>query len=146
MRLSSRGWGRGMLQGAFGGGLDGPLLVPPSHSPTLFPLSHRPPFDPSSSPRALTTGKTTFLRALASGDIKGLPRGCQVLHVEQEVVGDDTPVLQAVLECDTERAALLEEEASLMAQLHLVSWEGWRAGGYAEVGGCEPCGGRYMLY
>jgi hypothetical protein len=39
-------------------------------------------------------GKTTFLRALSTGEIPGLPPSCQVLHVEQEVVGDDTPVLQ----------------------------------------------------
>ncbi|KAF8071383.1 ABCF3 [Scenedesmus sp. PABB004] len=63
------------------------------------------------------TGKTTFLRALAGGEIKGLPPGCQVLHVEQEVTGDDTTVLQAVLECDSERAELLAEEARLMATL-----------------------------
>jgi hypothetical protein len=37
--------------------------------------------------------------------------------VEQEVAGDDTPVIQAVLECDVERAALLREEAELMAAL-----------------------------
>lgn len=42
------------------------------------------------------TGKTTFLRALASGEIKGLPKQAQVLHVEQEVVGDNTPVLQVL--------------------------------------------------
>jgi ABC-type glutathione transport system ATPase component len=40
------------------------------------------------------TGKTTFLRAFASGEIKGLPKQAQVLHVEQEVVGDSTPVLE----------------------------------------------------
>ncbi|GBF99820.1 ABC transporter F family member, partial [Raphidocelis subcapitata] len=67
------------------------------------------------------TGKTTFLRALASGEIKGLPPTCQVLHVEQEVVGDDTPVIEAVLECDVERAALLEEEARLMAALGVAA-------------------------
>jgi hypothetical protein len=39
-------------------------------------------------------GKTTFLRALSTNEIPGLPPSCQVLHVEQEVVGDDTPVLQ----------------------------------------------------
>lgn len=39
------------------------------------------------------TGKTTFLRALVHGEIKGLPSHAQVLHVEQEVVGDDTTVL-----------------------------------------------------
>jgi hypothetical protein len=40
------------------------------------------------------SGKTTFLRALSTGEIPGLPPSCQVLHVEQEVVGDGTPVLQ----------------------------------------------------
>lgn len=39
-------------------------------------------------------GKTTFLRALAAGEVKGMPPHAEVLHVEQEVVGDDTPVLQ----------------------------------------------------
>lgn len=64
------------------------------------------------------TGKTTFLRALAGGEIKGLPTGCQVLHVEQEVAGDDTPVIQAVLECDVERGELLAEEKQLMGLLN----------------------------
>jgi hypothetical protein len=49
---------------------------------------------PSDTYACVPTGKTTFLRALAGGEIKGLPQGCQVLHVEQEVVGDDTPVIQ----------------------------------------------------
>ena len=40
------------------------------------------------------TGKTTFLRALATYEIKGLPANCQVLHVEQEIVGNNTTVLQ----------------------------------------------------
>ena len=52
------------------------------------------------------TGKTTLLRALAGRQLKGLPANCQVLHVEQEVVGDATPVIDAVLACDTERARL----------------------------------------
>eukprot|EP00775_Hariotina_reticulata_P003197 gene3197-3475_t len=42
------------------------------------------------------TGKTTFLRCLAAGEIKGLPANCQVLHVEQEVAGDETTVMQAL--------------------------------------------------
>lgn len=42
----------------------------------------------------LLSGKTTFLRVLAAGEIKGLPPNCQVLHVEQEVVGDDSSVMQ----------------------------------------------------
>lgn len=32
----------------------------------------------------------------------------QVLHVEQEIVGDDRSVLRAVLDCDSERSALLK--------------------------------------
>lgn len=31
------------------------------------------------------TGKTTFLRALATGNLPGVPFNCQILHVEQEV-------------------------------------------------------------
>jgi ATP-binding cassette subfamily F protein 3 len=81
------------------------------------------------------TGKTTFLRALAARDIKGLPSNCQVLHVEQEVVGDDTTVLEAVLECDPERSDLLREEAELMAKLNMVSTGG-------EVGGFFGGGAR----
>lgn len=47
--------------------------------------------------------------------IDGIPKNCQILHVEQEVVGDDTPVLQCVLNSDMERTQLLEEEAHLLA-------------------------------
>ncbi|GFS31545.1 general control non-repressible 3 [Actinidia rufa] len=35
------------------------------------------------------TGKTTFLRTMAMHAIEGIPNNCQILHVEQEVVGDD---------------------------------------------------------
>lgn len=41
------------------------------------------------------TGKTSFLRALMAREVRGLPEAAQVLHVEQEVAGDATPVLQA---------------------------------------------------
>lgn len=46
--------------------------------------------------------------------IEGIPKNCQILHVEQEVVGDDTSALQCVLNSDVERAQLLEEEARLL--------------------------------
>lgn len=62
------------------------------------------------------TGKTTFLRHMAMHAIEGIPNNCQILHVEQEVVGDDTIALQCVLKADVERTRLLEEEASLLAQ------------------------------
>ncbi|KAG2491511.1 hypothetical protein HYH03_010088 [Edaphochlamys debaryana] len=64
------------------------------------------------------TGKTTLLRALAGHEIKGIPPNCQILHVEQEVVGDETPVIEAVLACDSERTSLLREEAELLRLLH----------------------------
>jgi hypothetical protein len=76
--------------------------LPPRHTHTPPPPPHTPP------------GKTTLLRHLASHEIKGIPATCQVLHVEQEVVGDDTQVLQAVLQCDVERSQLLAEEQELL--------------------------------
>ncbi|CAM8986700.1 unnamed protein product [Rhodiola kirilowii] len=62
------------------------------------------------------TGKTTFLRHLAMHAIDGIPKNCQILHVEQEVVGDTTSALQCVLNTDIERIQLIEEEARLLAQ------------------------------
>jgi|APGre2960657444_1045066.scaffolds.fasta_scaffold01255_7 ATP-binding cassette subfamily F protein 3 len=62
------------------------------------------------------SGKSTLLRAIANRSVAGLPITTQVLHVEQEVSGDDTPVLQAVLLADGERAALLLEEAKLLSE------------------------------
>jgi len=40
-----------------------------------------------------------------------------VLHVEQEVTGDDTMALDSVLECDVKRHRLLVEEKSINAAL-----------------------------
>jgi ATP-binding cassette subfamily F protein 3 len=62
------------------------------------------------------TGKTTFLKHMAMHAIDGIPKNCQILHVEQEVVGDETTVLECVLNSDIERKRLLEEEAQLLAQ------------------------------
>lgn len=47
--------------------------------------------------------------------IDGIPKNCQILHVEQEVVGDDTTALQCVLNSDIERIHLLEEEARILS-------------------------------
>lgn len=41
-----------------------------------------------------------------------------ILHVEQEVVGDDTPALQSVLECDTKREELLKREKEINAAVN----------------------------
>ena len=64
------------------------------------------------------TGKTTLLRSLSSHEIKGIPLQAQILHVEQEVVGDDMPVIEAVLSCDVERNDLLAEEKEILAKLN----------------------------
>jgi ATP-binding cassette subfamily F protein 3 len=63
------------------------------------------------------TGKTTLLKHMAAHAIDGIPKNCQILHVEQEVAGDDTTVIQCVLSSDIERTALLEEEARLVEQV-----------------------------
>ncbi|CAH9080661.1 unnamed protein product [Cuscuta europaea] len=70
------------------------------------------------------TGKTTFLRYMAMHAIDGIPRNCQILHVEQEVAGDDTSVLQCVLNCDAERTRLLEEESRLLELQRDIDLEG----------------------
>ena len=75
-------------------------------------------------------GKSTFLRALSGGEIKGVPSNCQILHVEQEISGGDETVLDCVLQCDAERIELLDElrrreeagedSAGLLEQLHAI--------------------------
>ncbi|CAA6662668.1 unnamed protein product [Spirodela intermedia] len=59
--------------------------------------------------------KTSFLRHMALHAIDGIPKNCQILHVEQEVSGDDTTALQCVLNSDIERIHLLEEEARILS-------------------------------
>ena len=46
------------------------------------------------------------------GQLK-IPSHISILHVEQEVVGDDTQAIQSVLECDFKRESLLQEEKEL---------------------------------
>ncbi|XP_050412288.1 ATP-binding cassette sub-family F member 3 isoform X1 [Patella vulgata] len=62
-------------------------------------------------------GKTTLLKMISSGQLK-IPSHISVLHVEQEVVGDDTPAIQSVLECDLKREGLLKQERELNAKLN----------------------------
>lgn len=61
-------------------------------------------------------GKTTLLKLLSRGLLK-IPSHISILHVEQEVVGDETIALDSVLECDEERNRLLKEEKKINAQL-----------------------------
>lgn len=58
-------------------------------------------------------GKSTLLRHIAGRQLDGLPAALTILHVEQEVRGDETPALQAVLDADVRRSALLAEERRL---------------------------------
>jgi len=57
-------------------------------------------------------GKTTVLRMISEQQLK-IPSHISVLHVEQEVVGDDTKVIDSVLESDIPRQKLLTEEIDL---------------------------------
>lgn len=66
------------------------------------------------------SGKSTLMRAIAERSLD-VPKNLQILHVEQEVVGDDTTVLQNVLAADEEREKLLAQEASLSQQLSCSS-------------------------
>ena len=63
-------------------------------------------------------GKSTLMRLIASRNL-AIPSHIRILHVEQEVVGDDTPALQSVLEADEVREALLKEEKELNAKVEL---------------------------
>ena len=60
-------------------------------------------------------GKTTLLSRMASGRVQNWPRYLNTIYVEQEVVGDETRVIDCLVEADLERKSLLEEEARLMA-------------------------------
>lgn len=56
------------------------------------------------------------MKMLASRNLR-VPAHISILHVEQEVAGDDTPALQSVLESDTLREELLAEEKRLNARI-----------------------------
>jgi ATP-binding cassette, subfamily F, member 3 len=58
-------------------------------------------------------GKTTLLRMISEKQLQ-IPSHISILHVEQEVVGDDTIALNSVLECDDKLNELwrLEKEYS----------------------------------
>ena len=58
-------------------------------------------------------GKTTLLRSLAEGII-ALPAHVHVVHVEQEIPGDERSAIQTVLAGDAEREWLLKVEGMLV--------------------------------
>ncbi|KAG6003163.1 hypothetical protein E4U54_000735 [Claviceps lovelessii] len=61
-------------------------------------------------------GKSTLLRALSRREV-AIPTHISILHVEQELTGDDTPAIQAVLDADVWRKVLLKEQDELTAAL-----------------------------
>lgn len=65
-------------------------------------------------------GKSTLLRAIAHGEL-AVPSHIKILHVEQEIAGDDTTALVSVLTADEERESLLNEEKSLNLKLNKAS-------------------------
>ncbi|KAM9005318.1 ATP-binding cassette sub-family F member 3 isoform 1-T1 [Sarcophilus harrisii] len=77
-------------------------------------------------------GKTTLLKMLATRSLR-VPAHISLLHVEQEVAGDDTPALQSVLESDTFREGLLQRERELSAQIAAGRAEGPEAAQLAEI-------------
>lgn len=58
-------------------------------------------------------GKTTLLRMISVKQLQ-IPSHISILHVEQEVVGDDTIALSSVLECDEKLNELWRREKELM--------------------------------
>ncbi|KAK3725050.1 ATP-binding cassette, regulator of translational elongation [Vermiconidia calcicola] len=61
-------------------------------------------------------GKSTLLRALSRREV-AIPTHISILHVEQEITGDDTPALQAVLDADVWRKHLLKEQQKITKEL-----------------------------
>eukprot|EP00441_Pelagodinium_beii_P031378 CAMPEP_0197635314 /NCGR_PEP_ID=MMETSP1338-20131121/11163_1 /TAXON_ID=43686 ORGANISM="Pelagodinium beii, Strain RCC1491" /NCGR_SAMPLE_ID=MMETSP1338 /ASSEMBLY_ACC=CAM_ASM_000754 /LENGTH=596 /DNA_ID=CAMNT_0043207335 /DNA_START=6 /DNA_END=1793 /DNA_ORIENTATION=+ len=62
-------------------------------------------------------GKSTLLRAMAERDGRvPIPKHILIMHVEQEIKGDDTTVLDSVLKADLEREWLLKTEEELLSK------------------------------
>ncbi|RXG50988.1 ATP-binding cassette sub-family F member 1 [Armadillidium vulgare] len=62
-------------------------------------------------------GKTTLLRHIAIRALN-IPPNIDVLYCEQEVVADDTPAIEVVLQSDHKRTALLKEKDKLEADMN----------------------------
>ncbi|XP_063350470.1 ATP-binding cassette sub-family F member 3 [Pelmatolapia mariae] len=79
-------------------------------------------------------GKTTLLKMLASRSLR-VPAHISILHVEQEVAGDETSALQSVLESDTVREDLLGEERRLNARIANGTADGMESVRLSEIYG-----------
>lgn len=67
-------------------------------------------------------GKSTLLRALSRREV-AIPSHISILHVEQEIFGDDTPAIQAVLDADVWRKHLLIEQEKITKGLSAIETE-----------------------
>ena len=67
-------------------------------------------------------GKTTLINAMCRREIEKMPYNLHILQVEQEIVGDETTVLNHVLDCDVERIALYKELEEL-TNTDTTDWE-----------------------
>ncbi|BCS28911.1 putative AAA family ATPase GCN20 [Aspergillus puulaauensis] len=67
-------------------------------------------------------GKSTLLRALSRREV-AVPSHISILHVEQEITGDDTPAIQAVLDADVWRKRLLADQDKITKQLTALETE-----------------------
>ncbi|GAA5947855.1 hypothetical protein JCM3765_001111 [Sporobolomyces pararoseus] len=68
-------------------------------------------------------GKSTLLRAMALREVN-IPQHISILYVQQEVIGDDTPALESVLQADVHRTRLMAEEKELNEKLSVLEKEG----------------------
>lgn len=64
-------------------------------------------------------GKSTLLRALSRRELN-IPKHISILHVEQELRGDETTVLKSVLDADVWRKQLLNEEVKINERLQEI--------------------------
>ncbi|XP_069566598.1 ATP-binding cassette sub-family F member 3 [Brachyistius frenatus] len=77
-------------------------------------------------------GKTTLLKMLASRNLR-VPAHISILHVEQEVAGDETGALQSVLQSDTQREELLDEDRRLNARIANGTVDGMESVRLSEI-------------
>jgi ATP-binding cassette, subfamily F, member 3 len=61
------------------------------------------------------SGKSTLLRAIEEYEIDDIPKDMQIMHIEQEVSGEDISAIDLLLRTDTEREKLIKEEAALLS-------------------------------
>lgn len=64
-------------------------------------------------------GKSTLLRALSRRELS-IPKHITILHVEQELRGDETTALQAVLDADVWRKTLIQEELKISERIEEI--------------------------